>query len=99
MKTAIAIIGLAGALAFSTAAVAQGNSEPGEDRYNEIRQNANPDAQCGTGALSGAFGLWGKDFNRGIQSPTEHPDRGAGTDHGFYNTEPCGNAPDSAPPD
>lgn len=98
MKTIMLIAGLAGALAFSSAAFAAGNSTPGLARYDIISQNPNPDAQCGTGADSGGFGYWGKDFNRGIQNPDQHPDRGAGTQHGFNNAVICGNPPDSAPP-
>jgi hypothetical protein len=45
-----------------------GNSEPGGDRYGEISQHANPDAQCGTGAGSGAFGYLGKDLNPGQET-------------------------------
>lgn len=37
-----------------------GNSEPGIGRYLEIAGHPNPDAQCGTGAGSGAFGYFGK---------------------------------------
>ena len=85
-------------LAFTTAAFAQGNSEPGGDRYNELLLNANPDAQCETQAVSGAFGFYGLDNNRGIASGGNHPDRGAGTDHGFNNAVICGTPTDAAPP-
>jgi len=37
-----------------------GNSEPGIERYNEIASHPNPEAQCGTGGGSGAFGYFGK---------------------------------------
>jgi len=37
-----------------------GNSEPGIGRYHEIAANPNPEAQCGTGGGSGAFGYFGK---------------------------------------
>lgn len=57
---------LACALTMSGAAVAQGNSEPGLQRYldNPGRQQATEvGAQCGSGAGSGAFGFFGKDNN------------------------------------
>jgi hypothetical protein len=37
-----------------------GNSEPGLERYLEIAAHPNENAQCGTGASSGAFGYFGK---------------------------------------
>jgi len=96
MRIIVAVIGFAGALAFSSAAFA--DTSPYLDRYKDLSSNPNPDAQCDTQAGSGGFGYWGKDFNRGIQNPDQHPDRGAGTDHGFNNAGICGNPPDSAPP-
>lgn len=98
-KILLTCTALAFAVGISSAAMAQGNSEPGGDRYNEIGSNPNPDAQCDTQAGSGAFGYWGKDFNRGIQNEDQHPDRGAGTQHGFNNAVVCGSPTDSAPPD
>lgn len=65
MKTLTLIVGLAGALAFSSAAFAQGswdgqgNSTPGPTRYDQIKSNPNPSAQCGSGAGSGSFGYFG----------------------------------------
>lgn len=54
-------------LAFAAVpALAEGNSEPGIDRYlnNPGRQQATEvGAQCGSGAGSGAFGYFGKDMN------------------------------------
>ena len=45
MKTIMLIAGLAGALAFTSAAFAAGNSTPGIDRYHQISSNPNPDAR------------------------------------------------------
>jgi len=96
MRIIVTAIGFVGALAFSNAAFAA--TSPYLDRYKELGQNPNPAAQCGTQADSGGFGYWGKDFNRGIQNPDQHPDRGAGTQHGFNNAGICGSPPDNAPP-
>jgi hypothetical protein len=83
-------------LAVSIPAFAQGNSEPGIDRYldNPGRQQATEvGAQCGSGAGSGAFGYLGKDNNPG--EPTW--DGGNGTDPGttsqtgINNSAVCGN--------
>lgn len=79
-------------------AFAQGNSEPGGDRYsaNPGRQQATEvGAQCGSGAGSGAFGYLGKDTNPG--EPTW--DGGNGTkpgttsQTGTSNSAVCGNRP------
>ena len=101
MKTTLALIGLAGALVFTSPALAQGNSEPGIDRYNEISSNPNPDAQCGTGGGSGAFGYLGKDINLGING-TYNNDGIPGTDGyqtGLNNSGVCGsdNRPNNPP--
>jgi hypothetical protein len=93
MKTLVALIGLAGVLAFSSAAFAQ---SPYLDRYNEISQHPNPNAQCGTGAGSGAFGYFGKDYNLGGKTPPSVP----GTDGyqtGLNNSAVCGNRQDNLP--
>jgi hypothetical protein len=66
VKKSIGIAVLSGALALGGVAWAQGNSEPGLERYlaNPGRQQAGEvGAQCGTGAGSGAFGFFGKDFS------------------------------------
>jgi hypothetical protein len=66
MKKTIQLAALAGALTVSGAAFAQGNSEPGLQRYldNPGRQQATEvGAQCGSGAGSGAFGFFGRDNN------------------------------------
>jgi hypothetical protein len=93
MKSAIALIGLVGGLAFTSAAYAQGNSTPGLDRYlnNLGRQQATAvGAQCGSGAGSGAFGFFGKDNNLGIKSNPDDP--GAdGQQTGLNNSAVCGN--------
>jgi hypothetical protein len=57
---------LSSTLAAGGIALAQGNSTPGIDRYNDNpgRQRATEvGAQCGSGAGSGAFGYFGKDNN------------------------------------
>ena len=61
----------------------QGNSTPGLERYGEISANPNPDAQCGTGGGSGAFGYFGKDMNLagGANGPQT----------GINNSSVCGN--------
>ena len=66
MKKIIGLAVFAGALALSSVAFAQGNSTPGLQRYldNPGRQQATAvDAQCGSGAGSGAFGYFGKGNN------------------------------------
>lgn len=89
MKT-IMLIALAGALVLPSMAFAQGNSEPGIDRYKKISQNPNPSAQCDTGAGSGAFGYFGKGMNLGIKSdPTDPGANGYQT--GLNNSAVCGN--------
>jgi hypothetical protein len=95
MRTVMTILALAGALAVSSAAFAQGNSEPGEDRYNNNpgRQQAKDvGAQCGTGAGSGSFGYFGKDMNLGIKSDPEDPGAN-GYQTGLNNSAVCGNRP------
>ena len=96
MKTLVLIAGMAGVLAFSSVAFAQGNSEPGIDRYNKISANPNPAAQCGTGAGSGAFGYFGKNMNLGIKSdPTDPGANGQQT--GLNNSAVCGNRQGNLP--
>jgi len=96
MKTAVAIVGLVGAIAFANLAFAQGNSVPGDTRYDQISQNPNPDAQCGTGAGSGAFGYLGKDLNP--SDPTlfgndGKPGVNGKTRTGPNNSSVCGQVP------
>jgi len=62
-----------------------GNSEPGIDRYNEIAAKPNPDAQCGTGAGSGAFGYFGKGSSLAGGAD--------GHQTGLNNSGVCGNRP------
>ncbi len=90
---------LATALMTSSIAMAEepGNSEPGLDRYLSIAPNANDDAQCGTGAGSGAFGFLGKDLNP--SDPTLFGNDGKKGVNGKTRTGPnnsgvCGNVPD-----
>lgn len=93
MKIAAAMIGIAGALVFSSAAFA---GEPYLDRYLKISQHPNSDAQCGTGAGSGAFGYFGKDYNLGGKTPPSTP--GAdGTQTGRNNSAVCGNRQGNLP--
>jgi hypothetical protein len=64
MKRATALIILSSTVALGGAALAQGNSTPGLERYldNPGRQQATEvGAQCGSGAGSGAFGFFGRD--------------------------------------
>lgn len=83
------------ALALPTAASAEppvenpGNSEPGIERYEEIAGNPNPEAQCGTGAGSGAFGYFGKGNNLA----------GGANGHqtGINNSSVCGNRQGNLP--
>jgi hypothetical protein len=71
-----------------------GNSEPGQDRYDEISSHPNPDAQCGTGAGSGSFGYFGKGMNLGIKSRPDDPGAN-GYQTGLNNSSVCGNRPPS----
>ena len=79
------------ALALPTAASAgppeayPGNSEPGIDRYNDIASHPNPDAQCGTGGGSGAFGYFGKGSSLAGGAD--------GYQTGLNNSAVCGNRP------
>jgi hypothetical protein len=82
-------VGLTGA-AYAQENDGAGNSDSGIDRYNEIAQNPNPDAQCGTGGGSGAFGYFGTNLNLGINDDPEDP--GAdGYQTGLNNSAVCGN--------
>ncbi len=103
MKRIMTTICFSAALAFSGAAFAQsapsygnsagqGNSDPGAARYDSIAQNPNPDAQCGTGAGSGAFGYLGKFLNLGVFGVYgSSSDPGAdGYQTGLNNSAVCG---------
>ena len=96
MKKYIAILAALVMLALPAAASAewedQGNSTPGIERYNEISAHPNPDAQCGTGGGSGAFGYLGKDFNI---AGGEHREGGEQT--GLNNSHVCGNRQGNLP--
>lgn len=97
MKKAISAFLIVAILALMIPAVASadgpGNSEPGADRYyaNPGRQQASEvGAQCDTGAGSGSFGYFGKDYNLGIK--TDPADPGAdGYQTGLNNSAVCGN--------
>ena len=99
MRSAILIAAAAAILGLSTASFAQGNSEPGINRYldNPGRQQATEvGAQCGSGAGSGAFGYFGKDKNLGIKSdPTDPGANGYQT--GLNNSAVCGNRQSNLP--
>lgn len=77
------------------AADGPGNSEPGGDRYSETAEHANDDAQCGSGASSGAFGYLGKDLNPGEDSWNGGNGTKPGTTYltGISNSGVCGNRP------
>lgn len=66
-----------------------GHSEPGLDRYLWISSHPNPDAQCGTGGGSGAFGYFGQDMNLGIKSDPDDPGAN-GYQTGLNNSAVCG---------
>jgi hypothetical protein len=66
------------------------NNGPYIDRYYRVSSHPNPDAQCGTGAGSGAFGFFGPGYNLGIW--TDPTDPGAnGYQTGLNNSAVCGN--------
>jgi len=89
------VLALLVALVMPIAALADGpgNSEPGGDRYEEISSHPNENAQCGTGAGSGAFGWLGKGINPGQDSwdggNGEKP--GTTSQTGINNSAVCGN--------
>jgi hypothetical protein len=79
-------------LALGGVALAQGNSEPGTQRYldNPGRQQATEvGAQCGSGAGSGAFGFFGKDNNLAGGANGEQT--------GINNSSVCGNRQGNLP--
>ena len=99
MKTLTIIVGLAGTLALTSATFAAGNSTPGADRYdnNPGRQQATlVGAQCGSGAGSGAFGFFGKDYNFGGKTPPSVPGAN-GYQTGLNNSAVCGNRQGNLP--
>ena len=92
MKRITGLVVLSGTLAFGAVALAQGNSTPGIDRYNDNpgRQQATEvGAQCGSGAGSGAFGFFGKDNSLagGANGPAT----------GLANSSICGNRQGNLP--
>lgn len=92
MKRITGFLVLSGTLALGAAALAQGNSTPGIDRYNDNpgRQQAiEVGAQCGSGAGSGAFGFLGKDNN--LAGGANGPATGAA------NSAVCGNRQGNLP--
>ena len=106
MKNAIGMATIVGALALSSAAFAAGNSTPGgiSGPPDYGRYGSNPGrlqatevgAQCDSGAGSGAFGFFGKDYNLGIKSdPTDPGANGQQT--GINNSSLCGNRQGNLP--
>jgi hypothetical protein len=94
MKAILVALAFGTALAVATIgpAFAQGNSDPGLERYleNPGRQQATEvGAQCGTGAGSGAFGYLGRDNNMAGGA------NGAQT--GLNNSAVCGNRQGNLP--
>src|SRR2546430_16738828 len=99
IRNTFAVVAAVGTLGLSGAAFAQGNSEPGIDRYNNNpgRQQATAvGAQCGSGAGSGAFGFFGKDNNLGIKSDPADPGAN-GHQTGINNSAVCGNRQGNLP--
>jgi len=94
-KVLAAAFGAAAAVWVVIPTLAQGNSEPGIDRYNNNPgrlQATEVGAQCDSGAGSGAFGYFGKDNNLGINSDPSDP--GAdGQQTGLNNSAVCGSRP------
>jgi len=100
MKNAIGMAAMMGALMLSSAAFAAPGTDPnptkGNDNgYHQVGQTA-PNAQCDTGAGSGAFGA----FSHGY-IPTTYPDphdRAAnGQQTGLNNSALCGNRQGNLP--
>lgn len=92
MKRIIGLVALSGTLALGGVALAQGNSEPGLERYlsNPGRQQATEvGAQCGSGAGSGAFGFFGRDNNLAGGANGEQT--------GINNSAVCGNRQGNLP--
>lgn len=80
------ILGFILLIGFAQTAKANGNSEPGLDRYlNNIGrlQATEVGAQCGSGAGSGSFGYFGKDLNMAGGAN--------GYQTGLNNSAVCGN--------
>jgi hypothetical protein len=85
-----------GAVGFaSSAPAAYEEGEPYLERYKELHAKVNPDAQCGTGGGSGAFGYYGPGYDLGHPNPsTGGEDQGAnGYKTGENNSAVCGNRP------
>lgn len=91
MRKFVAGAALVSALVLPAAASADppapypGNSEPGIGRYLEISSHPNPQAQCGTGGGSGAFGYFGKGMNLAGGAD--------GYQTGLNNSAVCGHRP------
>jgi hypothetical protein len=92
MKRTIGILAISGSLVGAGLAIAQGNSTPGIDRYNDNpgrQQATDVGAQCGSGAGSGAFGYFGKDNNLAGGAN--------GQQTGINNSSLCGNRQGNLP--
>jgi hypothetical protein len=86
MKRSIAVAVAIAALAVPAGALASGNGTP--PSYTELQGNVPSNAQCGTGAGSGAFGAFGDKNDFGTH------DFGGGADGyqtGLNNSSLCGN--------
>ena len=90
---AVSLVVAAMIVAMAMPAFAQGNSTPGQDRFenNEGKQQATEvGAQCDTGAGSGAFGFFGKGNDLsgfGEDNSQLHGAIGRGT--GEFNADNC----------
>ncbi len=92
MKKSVGLVAISSVLALGGAAWAQGNSEPGLQRYldNPGRQQATEvGAQCGSGAGSGAFGYFGRDNSLAGGAN--------GHETGVNNSSVCGNRQGNLP--
>lgn len=96
MKKFITALALVIALALpATASAGYEEGAPYLERYEQISANPNPEAQCGTGAGSGAFGYFGKGWDLGHVYPGDSNGKpGAnGAKTGENNSSVCGNRP------
>jgi hypothetical protein len=88
-KLLVAILIAMFLLAFAMPVLADGDdydTNPGRQRATEVG------AQCGSGAGSGAFGYFGKEYNMGINSDPNDPGAN-GYQTGLNNSAVCGNRP------
>lgn len=96
VAAAAAVVALAVPVAAPTvASAAYEEGEPNIERYVELHARVNPDAQCGTGGGSGAFGYFGPGYDLGHVYPGDSNGKpGAnGYQTGLNNSAVCGNRP------